>query len=51
MLEIFTEEFRTAHPMRYAEPRLAEEHDHEPDYNQEDAAEMERRLRGLGYVG
>lgn len=51
LLEIFTEEFRRAHPVRYAEPRLADEFEPEPAYDQEDAAEMERRLRGLGYVG
>jgi predicted AlkP superfamily phosphohydrolase/phosphomutase len=50
LLEIFEEEHRAAHPVRYAEPEAAEELGLDSGYDQDDAAEMERRLRGLGYV-
>lgn len=50
LLEIFDQVYRTAHPVRYARPELAGEQVPEPVYNENDAAEMERRLRGLGYV-
>ena len=50
LLEIFGKEYRAAHPVQYTSPELAEEATPEPAYDQEDAAEMERRLRGLGYV-
>jgi predicted AlkP superfamily phosphohydrolase/phosphomutase len=50
MLEIFDEEYRARHPVEYASPELPEGPAPEPTYDEEDAAEMERRLRGLGYV-
>jgi predicted AlkP superfamily phosphohydrolase/phosphomutase len=50
MLEIFHEEYTAGHPVEYAAPELPEEPIPEPTYDEEDAAEMERRLRGLGYV-
>jgi predicted AlkP superfamily phosphohydrolase/phosphomutase len=55
LLEVFSDEYQAAHPVRYAEPVSTGEPEHEPEsgpeYDDEDAAEMERRLRGLGYVG
>jgi predicted AlkP superfamily phosphohydrolase/phosphomutase len=50
LLEIFDEAYRTANPVRYAKPELASEQVPEPVYDESDIAEMERRLRGLGYV-
>ena len=50
LLEILSQDYRAAHPVQYASPALAEETATGPDYDQEDTAEMERRLRGLGYV-
>jgi predicted AlkP superfamily phosphohydrolase/phosphomutase len=53
--EIFTDAYRAAHPVCYSEPESVGESELEPEfgpeYDDEDAAEMERRLRGLGYVG
>jgi arylsulfatase A-like enzyme len=50
LVEIFDEDYRTLHPVRYSEPVPAEESTSGPAYDQDDAAEMEERLRGLGYV-
>ena len=50
LVEIFDEGFRAAHPVRYSPPEAAKEIISGSDYDPEDAAEMERRLRGLGYV-
>lgn len=50
LLEIFDQVYRTAHPVRFARPELAEEQVPTPAYDENDVAEMERRLRGLGYV-
>ena len=50
LLEIFSPDFRATHPLRYTRPALTDEPPSESDYDEEDAAEMERRLRGLGYV-
>jgi predicted AlkP superfamily phosphohydrolase/phosphomutase len=50
LIEIFDEGFRTKNPVRYAEPELVDDSSPAPDYDQEDLAEMERRLQGLGYV-
>lgn len=50
LLEIFSQDYRATHPLRYTKPALADEPPSESGYDQEDAAEMERRLRGLGYV-
>ena len=50
LLEILNPDYQQAHPVRYSRPELAEEASPEPGYDAEEAAEMERRLRGLGYV-
>ncbi len=50
LLEIFHEEHRARHPVEYASPELPGEPAPAPSYDEDDAAEMERRLRGLGYV-
>jgi arylsulfatase A-like enzyme len=50
LLEIFTEDYQATHPVQYASPVLGGEATPEEAYDAEDAAEMERRLRGLGYV-
>ncbi len=50
LLEIFDKNYQEAHPLRYAPPAQIEEAAAEALYDQEEAAEMERRLRGLGYV-
>lgn len=50
LLELFTEDFRSSHPVQYAAPESAGLIAQDPGYDEEDTAEMERRLRGLGYV-
>ena len=50
LLEIFAEGYRAANPVQYASPTLIDEDAPDQTYDDEDAAEMERRLRGLGYV-
>jgi predicted AlkP superfamily phosphohydrolase/phosphomutase len=50
LLEIFGDDYRAAHPVRRAQPERVEETGPEQVYDEEDTAEMERRLRGLGYV-
>jgi predicted AlkP superfamily phosphohydrolase/phosphomutase len=50
LLEIFAEGYRAANPVQYASPALIDEDAPDQTYDEEDAAEMERRLRGLGYV-
>jgi predicted AlkP superfamily phosphohydrolase/phosphomutase/O-antigen/teichoic acid export membrane protein len=50
LLEIWGAGQRAIHPVQYAEPELAPGPAGDPSYDQDDAAEMERRLRGLGYV-
>jgi predicted AlkP superfamily phosphohydrolase/phosphomutase len=50
LLEIFGEDYQEAHPVRYAPPEESEEGDIATLQDGEEAAEMERRLRGLGYV-
>jgi predicted AlkP superfamily phosphohydrolase/phosphomutase len=50
LLEIFCDGYQDAHPVRYSAPRRVAGTAPEAAYDQEDAAEMERRLRGLGYV-
>jgi hypothetical protein len=50
LLEIFREDYQASHPVRYARPVESSEQAPSGDYGEEDAAEMERRLRGLGYV-
>lgn len=50
LLQILHDDYQAAHPVRYSTPRAAEEAAPAAVYDEEDAAEMERRLRGLGYV-
>jgi predicted AlkP superfamily phosphohydrolase/phosphomutase len=50
LLEIFGEEYRAAHPVAYAPPVAVEGDREAPAYDDEDRAEMERRLQGLGYM-
>ncbi len=50
LLEILSNDYRAAHPVQYTSPEPAEEPATGTAYDQEDTAEMERRLRGLGYV-
>jgi predicted AlkP superfamily phosphohydrolase/phosphomutase len=50
LLDIFEPDFRAAHPVRYAKARKPTKAAEGSSYDEEDAAEMERRLRGLGYV-
>jgi predicted AlkP superfamily phosphohydrolase/phosphomutase len=50
LLEIFDQDYREGHPVRYAPSEASEGIAAETQYDQEEAAEMERRLRGLGYV-
>lgn len=50
LLDIFRDEFRAAHPVRTAAPTIVDAEPPAVDYDRDDAAEMERRLRGLGYV-
>jgi predicted AlkP superfamily phosphohydrolase/phosphomutase len=50
LLEILNPGYRQAHPVRYDHAEWTEEACAEPGYDAEEAAEMERRLRGLGYV-
>jgi predicted AlkP superfamily phosphohydrolase/phosphomutase len=50
LLEIFDGEHRETHLVEYASPKLPEEPGPEPALDEKAAAEMERRLRGLGYV-
>ena len=50
LLEIFDHDYRATQPVQYAEPELLQDVTPEPVYDEEDTLEMERRLRGLGYV-
>jgi predicted AlkP superfamily phosphohydrolase/phosphomutase len=50
LLEIFEEDYRSTHPVRYAEPEVVDQPAPPSEYDEEDTAEMERRLRGLGYL-
>jgi hypothetical protein len=50
LLEIWGDERRATCPVQYAEPESVQGPTGAPTYDQDDAAEMERRLRGLGYV-
>lgn len=50
LLEIFTCEYRAANPVRTAPPVASDGVESRPGYDAEEAEEMERRLRGLGYV-
>ena len=50
LLEIFDHDYKTARPVEYAEPEFLEDVAPDPHYDEEDTLEMERRLRGLGYV-
>ncbi|MGD8794807.1 MAG: alkaline phosphatase family protein [Anaerolineae bacterium] len=56
LLEIFDDDYRTAHPVRHAPPvRPGEGGDDPadgdgPSYDDDDLDEMQRRLQGLGYV-
>lgn len=49
-LEIFGPTYRQDHPVRYERSEPIEPPGAMPDYDPEDTEEMERRLRGLGYV-
>jgi predicted AlkP superfamily phosphohydrolase/phosphomutase len=50
LLEIWNSHYLQAHPVQTSRPELAEGMSPEPGYDADEAAEMERRLRGLGYV-
>lgn len=50
LLEIFDRDYQEAHPVRYAPPQDRDEGDMATPQDRDEAAEMERRLRGLGYV-
>ncbi|MFC2030731.1 alkaline phosphatase family protein [Chloroflexota bacterium] len=50
LLELFAEDFRSAQPVRYAPPQSATPLELDTRYDEQEAAEMERRLRGLGYM-
>jgi predicted AlkP superfamily phosphohydrolase/phosphomutase len=50
LLEVFEEDFRSTHPVSYAEPEVVDTPAPPAEYDEEDTAEMERRLRGLGYL-
>jgi predicted AlkP superfamily phosphohydrolase/phosphomutase len=50
LLEIFAKDYRAAHPVQYTSPTVTDEAGPDQTSDEEDAAEMERRLRGLGYV-
>ena len=50
LVEIFRQDYQAAHPVRYACPEPVGGTEPESVYDQEDTAEMERRLRGLGYL-
>ncbi len=52
LLEIFSDEYRAAHPVRFvpAADEAAAPPPPGPAYDEEDQEEMERRLKGLGYV-
>jgi predicted AlkP superfamily phosphohydrolase/phosphomutase len=50
LMEIFDKDFRLSHPVSYAEPQEIDAASPPAEYDEEDTAEMERRLRGLGYV-
>lgn len=51
LLELFTEDYCSSHPLRYTAPESVAAMAPGPGDDEEDTAEMERRLRGLGYVG
>jgi predicted AlkP superfamily phosphohydrolase/phosphomutase len=50
--EIFSEEYRQAHPLRYEQPQASSREGSEkaPSYSEEEEEEMQRRLRSLGYM-
>jgi arylsulfatase A-like enzyme len=50
LLEIFTSDYRAANPVRTAPPVASDGVESRPVYDAEEVEEMERRLRGLGYV-
>jgi predicted AlkP superfamily phosphohydrolase/phosphomutase len=50
LLELFSEDHRAANPVQYAPAEERSESAVGTDYSAEDAEEMERRLRGLGYM-
>ncbi len=50
LLEIFDERYRSAHPVQYCPAESPQGEAAVPEYSADEAAEMERRLRGLGYV-
>jgi predicted AlkP superfamily phosphohydrolase/phosphomutase len=50
LVEIFRQDYQAAHPVRYTSPEPVGGAAPESVYDQEDTAEMERRLRGLGYL-
>jgi predicted AlkP superfamily phosphohydrolase/phosphomutase len=50
LLEVFREDFRSGHAVVYSEPQEAGTLAPPAESDEEDTAEMERRLRGLGYL-
>jgi predicted AlkP superfamily phosphohydrolase/phosphomutase len=50
LMEIFDHDYKTAQPVQYAEPEFLQDVEPESLYDEEETLEMERRLRGLGYV-
>ena len=52
LLEIFSEEYRQAHPLRYEESHTDSKSglDQAATYSEEEEQEMQRRMRALGYM-
>jgi hypothetical protein len=50
LLEIFAEDYRASHPVRYTSAVETDPDTADQSLDEQDIAEMERRLRGLGYV-
>lgn len=50
LVEIFSDEYRAAHPVQHVPPGGQPPPPPESAYDDEDQEEMERRLKGLGYV-
>jgi predicted AlkP superfamily phosphohydrolase/phosphomutase len=50
LVEIFRQDYQAEHPVRYASAEPFGGAAPEPVYDLDDEAEMERRLRGLGYL-
>ncbi|MGQ9598994.1 MAG: alkaline phosphatase family protein [Anaerolineae bacterium] len=50
LLEIFCQEYQATHPVRYGRAERPDQEAVAPEESPDEAADMERRLRGLGYI-